>query len=182
MYQFENVLFSVKSNSVLSRNTNKARDIYSIVHQEIRDTLVNFSEKKTSFSKGAADITFLTDMSYSMSTEWAQVREAITDFSAAMISRYGVDTRIYIIPYSDKRSFESATVHHNSIKELKERLNSLNPSGTADKKTFISGLNYALGNIKWRREALKHIIVINNSKTDSLFLAEKYSADAGEGR
>jgi hypothetical protein len=113
-----------------------------------------------------------------MSTEWAQAGEGIIDFSAAMISRYGIDTRIYLIPYSDKRSFESATVHHNSIRELRERVNSLNPSGTADTKTLISGLNYALVNIKWRRDALKHIILINNSKTDSLFLAEKYSAEA----
>ncbi|HOP28844.1 MAG TPA: VWA domain-containing protein [Spirochaetota bacterium] len=178
VYQFENVLFSVKGNSVLSRNSNRARDLYSIVHQEIKDTLVSFSEKKTSSSKGSADIAFLTDMSYSMSTEWPFVRGAITDFSAAMISRYGIDTRIYIIPYSDKRSFESATVHHNSIKELRERLNSLSPSGTADTKNFLSALNYSLVNIKWRRDASKQIIVINNSKTDSLFLAEKYSADA----
>lgn len=179
LYQFENVFFSVKGNSILSRNSNKARDLYSIVHQEIQDTLVNFSEKKAGpSSKGAADIAFITDMSYAMSTEWAQAGEGIIDFSAAMISRYGIDTRIYLIPYSDKRSFESATVHHNSIRELRERVNSLNPSGTADTKTLISGLNYALVNIKWRRDALKHIILINNSKTDSLFLAEKYSAEA----
>lgn len=179
IYQFENVLFSVKSNSVLSRNSNRAKDLYSIVHQEIRDTLINFSEKKTGSSpKGSADIAFVTDMSYAMSGEWPHVREAITDLSASLISRYGIDSRIYIIPYSDKRSFESATIHQNSIKELRERLNSLNPSGTADTKNFLSGLNYALVNIKWRRDALKHIIIINNSKTDSLFLAEKYSADA----
>jgi hypothetical protein len=179
VYQFENVLFSVKGNSVLSRNSNKARDLYSIVHQEIRDTLINFNEKKNSVSsKGAADIAFITDMSYAMSTEWAQVREEMLNFSASLISRYGIDTRIYIIPYSDKRSFESATVHQNTIKELRERLNSLNPSGTSDTKTLIAGLNYALVNIKWRRDALKNIIIINNSKTDSLFLAEKYSSDA----
>lgn len=178
MYQFENVLYSVKGNSVLSRNSNKAKDLYSIVHQEIRDTLINVSEKKAASSKGAADIAFITDMSYSMSTEWAQVRESIIDFSSALISRYGIDTRIYILPYSDKRSFESVTVHQNSIRELKERLNSLNPSGSSDTKILISSLNYALGNIKWRRDASKQIIIINNSKTESLFLAEKYSADA----
>lgn len=178
VFQFENVLYSVKGSSVLSRNSNKSRDLYSIIHQEIRDTLINVSEKKTYSAKGTADIAFITDMSYAMSTEWEQVREAMIDFSAALISRYGIDSRIYIIPCSDKRSFESASVHQNSVKEVKERLNSLTPSGTADTKTLISGLNYALVNIKWRRDASKQIIIINNSKTDSLFLAEKYSADA----
>lgn len=178
MYQFENVLFSVKGNSVLSRNSNKAKDLYSIVHQEIRDTLISISEKKAASSKGTADIAFVTDMSYSMSTEWGEVRNAIIDFSSALISRYGIDTRVYIIPCSDKRSFESVTVHQNSIRDLKERLNSLAPSGTTDTKTLIASLNYALGNIKWRRDASKQIIIINNSKTESLFLAEKYSSDA----
>jgi len=178
VYQFENVLYSVKNSSVLSRNSNKARDLYSIIHQEIRDTLINVSEKKAFSAKGSADIAFITDMSYAMSTEWEQVREAMIDFSASLISRYGIDSRIYIIPFSDKRSFESASVHQNSVKEVKERLNSLSPSGTADTKTLISGLNYALVNIKWRRDASKQIIIINNSRTDSLFLAEKYSADA----
>lgn len=178
MYQFENVLFSVKGNKVLSRNSNKAKDLYSSIHQEIRDTLITTGDRKTSVSKGSADIAFVADMSYAMATEWSDARDAIIEFSSAMISRYGIDTRIYFIPYSDKRSFESVTVHQNSIKELRERLNALNPSGTADTKILITAINHALGNIKWRSDALKQIIIINNSKTESLFLAEKYASDA----
>ncbi len=178
MYQFENVFYSVKNKNVVSRNNNKAGDLYSIVHQEIKDTLINISSRTSLSSKGSADIAFITDMSYSMSTEWEQVRGSIIELYSTLISRYGIDSRLYLLPYSDRRSFESVTVHNNSIRELRDRANSLQPSGSADTKTFISMLNYALTNIKWRASASKDIIIINNSKIDSLFLAEKYAADA----
>ncbi|HPJ34420.1 MAG TPA: VWA domain-containing protein [Spirochaetota bacterium] len=178
VYRFKNVLFSVRENSVLSRSSNTGENLYSVLHREIKDTFVNFKDKKTGSSTGSADVAFITDMSYSVSAEWDDIRQAIASFSSSLISRYGLDTRIYIIPFSDKRSYESVTVHENSISGLRKRLNSLRPSGNSSIKSLTSMLNYSLSSIKWRRDASKQIIIINNSGLNGIFLAEKYSSAA----
>ncbi|HRU65403.1 MAG TPA: VWA domain-containing protein [Spirochaetota bacterium] len=178
VYYYENVLYSVRNDDVLSRNSGKAKDLYSIVHQEIRDTLINLRDIKSITPKAKADVAIILDSSYSMSSEIDTVRNSITEFIGELIGKYGIDTRVYLIPSSDNRSFESMTMHQNSIKELRQRLDNIKPSGTAKADTILRSLTYALENIRWRGDASKDIVVINNSEVNKIFLAEQYAKKA----
>ena len=178
VYYYENVLYSVHNDDVLSRNSGKAKDLYSIVHQEIRDTLINLRDIKSITPKAKADVAIILDSSYSMSSEIDTVRNSITEFIGELIGKYGIDTRVYLIPSSDNRSFESMTMHQNSIKELQQRLDNIKPSGTAKADTILRSLTYALENIRWRGDASKDIVVINNSEVNKIFLAEQYAKKA----
>ncbi len=178
VYYYENVLYSVRNDDILSRNSGKAKDLYSIVHQEIRDTLINLRDIKSITPKAKADVAIILDSSYSMSSEIDTVRNSITEFIGELIGKYGIDTRVYLIPSSDNRSFESMTMHQNSIKELRQRLDNIKPSGTAKADTILRSLTYALENIRWRGDASKDIVVINNSKVNKIFLAEQYAKKA----
>jgi len=178
VYYYENVLYSVHNDDVLSRNSGKAKDLYSIVHQEIRDTLINLRDIKSITPKAKADVAIILDSSYSMSSEIDTVRNSISEFIGELIGKYGIDTRVYLIPSSDNRSFESMTMHQNSIKELQQRLDNIKPSGTAKADTILRSLTYALENIRWRGDASKDIIVINNSEVNKIFLAEQYAKKA----
>jgi len=178
VYYYENVLYSVRNDDVLSRNSGKAKDLYSIVHQEIRDTLINLRDIKSITPKAKADVAIILDSSYSMSSEIDTVRNSISEFIGELIGKYGIDTRVYLIPSSDNRSFESMTMHQNSIKELRQRLDNIKPSGTAKADTILRSLTYALENIRWRGDASKDIVVINNSEVNKIFLAEQYAKKA----
>jgi len=178
VYYYENVLYSVRNDDILSRNSGKAKDLYSIVHQEIRDTLINLRDIKSITPKAKADVAIILDSSYSMSSEIDTVRNSITEFIGELIGKYGIDTRVYLIPSSDNRSFESMTMHQNSIKELRQRLDNIKPSGTAKADTILRSLTYAIENIRWRGDASKDIVVINNSEVNKIFLAEQYAKKA----
>lgn len=177
-FVFDNVFYSVKDRKVLSRNNNRARDIYRLVQVEIKETLISFSKKKAITGKTQADILFLFDNTYSMSDEWDDVRQSISAFSSAMISKLNVDTRIYIAPFSDRRSFESVSFHQNSIKELNEKLAKINPGGSFSLDKFTTLMNYSLKNIKWRSNASKDIYIISNSKLSGMFFPEKIAIEA----
>jgi len=177
-FAFDNVLYSVRDRKVLSRNNNSSLDIYKLIQMEIKDTLINFGTKKAVTGKTQADIVFLFDSSYNMSDEWSDVRNSISEFSSALISKLNVDTRIYLAPYSERKSYESVTTHQNSIKELNQTLSRLQPGGAGNTDKFTSLLNFTVKNIKWRSAALKEIYIINNSKLEGMFVPERIAVEA----
>ena len=177
-FVFDNVLYSVRDRKVLSRNNNSSRDIYKLVQQEIKDTLINFGKRKAITGKNQADIVFLFDSSYNASDEWNYITSSISGFSSTMISSLNIDTRIYLSPYSERKSYELVTMHQNSIKDLNETLSKMQPGGGASLEKFTSLLNYSIKNVKWRSAASKEIYIINNSKLDGIFVPERYAAEA----
>lgn len=177
-FAFDNVLYSVRDRKVLSRNHNSTRDIYKLVQLEIKDTLINFSKKNAVTGKTQADIVFLFDTSYNISDEWSDVRNSVSEFSSTLISRLNIDTRIYLAPYSDRKSYESLTMHQNSIKELNATLNTLHPGGGSSLDKFSSLLTNTIRNVKWRSAASKEIYIINNSKLDGMFVPERMALEA----
>ncbi|MCL2154875.1 MAG: VWA domain-containing protein [Leptospirales bacterium] len=177
-FVFDNVLYSVKEKTILSRNNNSSSDIYKLVQIEIKDTLVNFGNTKTAVTREQADIVFILDSSYNITDEWADAKKAIYDFSSTLIGTHNIDTRIYLAPYSERNSYESITLHHNSIKDLNTTLSKLQPGGAAKLDKFQSLLDYTVKNIKWRNSAHKEIFIINNSKFEKSFSPERIAGEA----
>ncbi len=177
-FAFDNVLYSVRDRKVLSRNHNSTHDIYKLVQLEIKDTLINFGKKNAVTGKTQADVVFLFDTSYNISDEWSDLRNSISEFSSTLVSRLNMDTRIYLAPYSDRKTYESMTMHQNSIKELNETLSALQPGGGSSLDRFTTMLNNTIRNVKWRSAASKEIYIINNSKLDGMFVPERIAVEA----
>jgi hypothetical protein len=85
-----------------------------------------------------------------------------------------------LAPYSEINSYESITLHHNSIKDLNTTLSKMRPGGAAKLDKFQSLLDYTVKNIKWRNSAYKEVFIINNSKFEKSFTPERIAAEANK--
>jgi hypothetical protein len=178
LYNFDNVYYSVKTRQIVSRNKNSASDIFKLARQEVKDTLFSLPQKESAKQQKNADIAFVIDLSYNMSDEWDTVKDAINETNTSLVGKYNVDTRIFLLPFSDRKDQELATVHNNSIKGLREQLESLWPTGSPDMNRFMSVLNHTIRNLKWRSGSVKEIVIITNSVLTGIFMSEKYASEA----
>jgi len=174
----ENILYSVKGKQIISRTTSSDRDIFRTAEKSIRSSLISTANITTGTWESEADIAILIDFSYRINSKWDDIKKAISHFTSELIEKNGINTRIYILPYSDRRSFESAKIYINSITELRKGLDSISPAGSPDKNNLTKVLNYSIGNIKWRPSAIKKIIIINSSPADGLSFPEKFAFEA----
>jgi len=174
----ENILYSVKGKQIISRTTSSDSDIFRTAEKSIRSSLISTGNITYGTWDTEADIAILIDFSYRINSKWEDIKKAISDFTSELIEKNGINTRIYILPYSDRRSFESAKIYINSITELKRGLDSISPAGAPDKNNLAKVLNYSIRNIKWRTSAIKKIIIINSSPADGLSFPEKFAFEA----
>ncbi len=174
----ENILYSVKGRQIISRSTSSDRHIFRTAEKSIKSSLISTGDISYSTAENEADIAVIIDLSYNINSEWSDIKKAVSAFTSEMIEKHGINTRIYILPYSDRRSFNSAKIYINSITELKRGLDSISPAGSPDKNNLSKVLNYSIRNIKWRASAIKRIIIINSSSTEGLTFPEKPGFEA----
>lgn len=174
----ENILYSVKGKDIISRSTSSDPDLFRTAEKSIKSTFINTRDLFYGVSVNEADIAVIIDLSYRINSEWNDIKKSVIDFTSSLIEKHGINTRIYILPYSDRRSFESARVAINSITEVKKGLDSLNPAGSPDKSSLARVLNYALRNIKWRSSASRKIIIISSSSAEGIPFPEKPGFEA----
>ena len=178
LYYFDNVYYSVRNRSIVSRNSNSAADVFKLARQEVKETLFSIGSKEAVKNQKQVDVAFVIDLSYNIFDEWETVKDAINTMNSSLVGKYGMDTRIFIVPFSDRKDQEYASTHNNSVKGVKEKLNSLNPAGSPDMKKFTSVLNYTISSLKWRSDSVKEIIIITNSTLSGIVMSEIYAAAA----
>lgn len=177
-YSFDNVYYAVRNRKIVSRNKNSASDIFKLARQEVRDTLFSLPQKEAEKQQKQADLAFVIDLSYNIADEWETVKDAVDSINSSLVGKYSLDTRVFILPFSDRKDQELATVHNNSIKGVREKLGSLQPAGAPDLNRFMSVLNHTINNLKWRSGSSKEIIIITNSNLTGIFMSEKYASEA----
>lgn len=174
----DNILYSVRGGQIISRFSSSESDLFRSAEKSVRSSFMDISDRETDDSTREADIALLIDLSYNSKPEWDDIKTSIIAMSSQLIEQSSINTRIYILPYSDRKSFESAAIYSNSLTQLKKGLNSLNPAGAPDKKNLSQVLNYSIKNIKWRSSARKKIIIINCSSAEGLFFPERSAFEA----
>jgi hypothetical protein len=174
----ENILYSVRGGQIIARFSSTDRDLFRSAEKSIKSSLIDVPDRIDKNRITDTDIALLIDLSYYINTEWNDIKSSIISMTSNLIEQNSYNTRIYILPYSDRKSFESAAIYSNSITQLKKGLNSLNPAGSPDKNNMARVLNYSIKNIKWRSSALKKIIIISNSSAEGLFFPEKSAFEA----
>lgn len=178
MYYFDNVYYSVRNRSIVSRNKDSGADVFKLARLEVKQTLSGIGARETVKNQKQVDVAFVLDLSYNIFDEWETVKDAINDMNSSLVGKYGIDTRIFIVPFSDRKDQEYASTHDNSVKGVKDKLNSLNPAGSPDIKKFTSVLNHAITSLKWRSDSFKEIVIITNSTLNGIFMSEKYASAA----
>jgi len=174
----DNIVYSVKGGRIISRFSSSDEDLFRGAEKSIRSSFIDVPDRSGKDRVTETDIAVLIDLSYNTKTEWEDIKNSLIAMASRLIEQNNFNTRIYILPYSDRRSFESAAIYSNSITELRKGLNALNPAGSPDRNNLSRVLNYSIKNIKWRSSALKKIIIINNSSAEELFFPEKSAFDA----
>lgn len=169
-YIAESVLYSVREGRVVARADVEDEDFLGLAGKEVREALVVYRNRKTAREpdrEGATeDVLFLLDTSYRMSADWASVREAVVGYSAELIDSRRADSRVYIVPFSDRAAYASSSVSVNSIASVRSELEKLKPAGGAGGEHFIRSLKYALNSVRWRAGG-RTLIIISNSRFGS---------------
>ncbi|MBN2159493.1 MAG: VWA domain-containing protein [Spirochaetes bacterium] len=165
-YRSESVLYSVRERKIVARARVKSDNLFTLAEKEVGEALVPFRNRSPVAGGGTSgdmDILFLIDLSYAMNRDWAAVRQAIEALSAELIDSRRLDTRVYIVPFSDREDNPSASVSTNSISAIRGELNRLKPAGSASAENFLKSLKYSISSIRWRQSARKAMVVISNS-------------------
>jgi hypothetical protein len=165
-YVSESVLYSVREGRVIARAAVEDEDLLSLAGKEIREALVPFRNRKTAREPdtGATeDVLFLLDLSYLMNADWPAVKEAVAGYAAELIDTRRADTRVYIVPFSDRNAYASSSVSVNSISSVRSELDKLKPAGGAGAEQFIQSLKYSLNSVRWRQGGRTMIIISNSS-------------------
>jgi hypothetical protein len=174
-YRSESVLYSVRDGKIAVRIRVEDGDLYKLAEKEVREAFVQYRNKTIPADGGITrmDAVFLLDMSYGIQHDWPSVRNAIIEFSSNCIDTLRIDTRIYLVPFSDRHGHTTGSVSINSIPDVRRELENLNPSGASSSDTFNRSLQHAVQNIRWRYNARKVIVLISNSRVN-VRTAEKY--------
>ena len=178
LFVSDNILYSIKDGRIISRVSSSSPDLFRGAEKSIKTSLIDIPDKAKKVTNTEADIAVLIDLSYNTKPEWEDIKSSLVSMASHLIEQNNLNTKIYILPYSDRKSYESAALYSNSITQLKKGLGSLNPAGSPDKNNLSKVLNYTIKNIKWRSSALKKIIIINSSPVEGLFFPEKSAFEA----
>lgn len=164
-YISETMLYSVREDRILFRNKNSASTLYKLAEADINDLFTLYPDKRKTEQSGApeADIAILMDLSYNSISDWDSIKDAVISFSSKLIDSHGINTRIYVVPFSERVSPDRTSVSDNSISSLRNTLDRMNPSGPPSAGQFRKAFNYAVNNLRWRSDADKSIIIMSAS-------------------
>jgi hypothetical protein len=178
-YRSESILYSVREGKIVGRFKVRGEDLFRLAEREVNEAFSQYGNRQrfTGVQSSEADLVFLIDLSYGISDDWASVKEAVIGCAAELIDSMRVDTRIYIVPFSDRAGYSAGSVSENSITAVRTELDRLHPTGSAGVENFIGSLRYSVQNVRWRRSARKMIILIVDSPLGSRF-DEKYALQA----
>lgn len=164
-FRSESVLYSVRHKKVIARSRVEAGDLYTLADRETGEALTLF--KDATRPRGSAgsgmDLLFLIDLSYRMNSDWNIVKGAVLDLASSLIDTQRLDTRVYLVPFSDRTGHPSASVSVNSIAAVRDGLDRLKPAGGAGTESFVASLRHSLTAVRWRPDAAKMMIIISNT-------------------
>jgi hypothetical protein len=178
-YRSESILYSAREGRIVGRFKVRDEDLFRLAEREVNEAFSQYRNRPR-FTEGRgseADVVFLIDLSYGINDDWASVKEAVIGCAAELIDSMRVDSRIYVVPFSDRTGYSAASVSENSITAVRTALDRLHPAGGAGADGFIGSLRYCVQNIRWRRPARKMIILIVDSPLRLRF-DEKYALEA----
>ncbi len=170
-YRSDSVLYSIRDRRVVARSRVSDHELVGLAQKDIKEALKLFrskSLKDAGAGGGSMDLVFLLDLSYRINRDWQPVKSAVIGLVSHLIDSRGMDTRVYLVPFSDRITYATSTVSVNSIVAVRNDLENLKPAGGAGKDDFLKSLRHAVTSVRWRAGARKAIIVISNTPVASV--------------
>ncbi|MCP4135491.1 MAG: VWA domain-containing protein [bacterium] len=177
-YISESRVYSVKGKERIAKFRVKSKSLFRLAEEEVSRALAQYEDinlRDEPLGKQNMDALFLIDTSYKINCDWKAVKKSILSFSSQAIDTMGINTRVYLVPFSDRVSYNKSRVTVNSISLLRTELNRLKPVGKTGAKSFRRALRYAVKNTRWRKEAGKILFIISNSNLNKTRFPQQYS-------
>lgn len=169
-YRSDSVLYSVRDRRVVARARVTDHELIGLAQKEIKEALRSFRSKTfkdTGAGGGSMDLVLLLDLSYRINRDWQPVKNAVIGLASHLIDSLRMDTRVYLVPFSDRITYATSSVSVNSIMAVRNDLENLKPAGGAGKDDFSKSLRHAVTGVRWRAGARKAIVVISNTPVAS---------------
>jgi hypothetical protein len=174
-YISDSRLYSVRENSVTISNRSRAGNLFDLAERDVGEMCLQFPDRpRPNLSGSSVDVSIVADLSYNVSREWSSVKSGIGNFVETLSDNWYIDSRVYIIPFSDFYTVEKSILHVNSPMGLKRELERLRPQGGNRVKFLERALSYSVRNVSWRRNSSKIILIITNSPLGNEHFVERY--------
>jgi len=174
-YKSESILYSIPDRKIVLKILVKADNIIKLAEKEINEAFIQYDNIIEENHDRGQDLVFLLDLSYNINNDWTSLKKAIPEFASRLIDKKQINTRVYIVPFSDRVYYSRSFFSDNSIPSIRKGMESLKPAGGTDYKNFIKSLRYSIRSIKWRRDSNKIIIIVSNSNLNKARFIEKYA-------
>ncbi len=180
-FSASSILYSVNAGKVIINTRVSSDTLTGLAEKDARELLVLMKDKKAA-EKNTYDFVFAIDLSYNMRSSWEGIKDSIQFLSSEFIDRRGCDTRIYILTFSGTVGRMKTFVSDNSALEIRKWLSGLYPAGEETGRNFTEAMKYSARNIRWRKKALKRMIVISGTERDHFKMSKDYPLRlAGKG-
>lgn len=182
-YVAESLLYSLGQQKIVSKSHARADNLFRLAEEDAGEIFINFADRQGEAYSGAGnDVVFLVDASYSVLKEWNSLKKGIAGLAGHVSDNGGIDTRVYIIPFSDAREVPRGSSALNTAFAVKQELERIRPRGGGGSRILESALSYAVKNISWRRNSSRSLVVISNTTLKKEKFLERYALMAkGKG-
>ncbi len=177
-YNSGSVLYSIRDKRIMSKSNVSAGNLLAVAEEEINNIFFAFPDKKRSYPDNHIDAVILLDLSFKIAAEWESIQKGIRDFADTVSDNWSIDTKINIVPYSDKYTLSNKITGLSSGQAIDNKLKQLVPGGTMSYKNFEEALSFSIKNIPWRRNSDKLLIIISNSENTEAKFPQRYAVIA----
>ncbi|MCX8124850.1 MAG: VWA domain-containing protein [Spirochaetes bacterium] len=162
-FAVKSIVYDVATQKIASRCTEYADTLFELAQMEMRSLYLNYPDSTLALLKGAYDIAFLVDNSYSAKPEWKDIKRGIIALCDSVSDNW-FDMRVYVVPMiaqSKKlgvQAITSATTLDDVLQELSLAKGIV--------KSITPQLNYIAKGLPWRKDAKKICVIIAASSCD----------------
>jgi len=174
-YISESIIYAVNDKRIIQRIRVSASSLITLAQKESKQLHAIFRNKKSKKRIQKIDCAFLIDSSFNIRNDLKKIKDSVLQFASDAIDKYGIDTRIHLLPFSGKINIHQNRVSMNSLIPVKNQLAKFIPSGKTQPQDLEKALRYSLINLKWRENSGKLIFILTNTNLNSRSFAEKYA-------
>ena len=173
-YISDSRLYSMKDNMVIS-NRSRAANLFELAEKDVSEIGLQFPDRiRPGISEASADISIVADLSYNVLREWPSIKTGIGALVETLSDNWHVNTRVYVIPFSEFYTVERGMNYTDSALGLQRALERLSPRGGNREKFLGRALSYSVKNISWRRNSSRILLIITNSPLEDEYFVERY--------
>lgn len=162
-YTSESLLYSVADRKILMTTRVRSADLFELAEKEIAQVFARYPDRPRGRGREAVDAVFVVDASTNTSGEWDSVRRAVMACAERLSGRWSADTRLHLIPYSERISFRPSMMSLRGSAGLSAALEQIRPAGGNSAERLEQALASAVRDVRWRSGARRSIIIIHNS-------------------